>query len=131
MGNSIYESAAIYKCFLQLKCTQSYRRVVIGHIMSILICVFTIGYKGKTVQMEKVSGRHRTSIAHFLNHGKWDEGILEQCVKTEVIRRIYEEAERSGKPIYCIVDDTISSKTRGLKLRLTERNVKHRQFLQK
>ena len=62
--------------------------------------------------MEKVSERHRTSIAYFLNHGKWSEGILEQCVKTEVIRRIYGEAERSGKPIYCIVDDTISSKAK-------------------
>ena len=77
MGNSIYESAAICKCLLQLKCEQHYRRVVMRHIMSILICVFTIGYKGKTVQMEKVSERHRTSIAYFLNHGKWDEGILE------------------------------------------------------
>ena len=80
--------------------------------MSIIICVFTIGYKGKTVQMEKVSEKHRTTIAHFLNHGKWDESILEQCVKTEVITRIYGEAERTGKPIYCIVDDTISSKTK-------------------
>ena len=62
--------------------------------------------------MENVSERHRTSIAYFLNHGKWDESILEQCVKMEVIRRIYGEAERSGKPIYCIVDDTISSKTK-------------------
>lgn len=62
--------------------------------------------------MEKASEKHRTTIAHFLNHGKWEEDILEQCVKAEVIRRIYEEAERTGKPIYCIVDDTISSKTK-------------------
>ena len=82
--------------------------------MTILICVFTIGYKGKTVQMEKASERHRTTMAHFLNHGRWDEGILEQCVKAEVIARIYGEAERTGKPIYCIVDDTISSKTKPL-----------------
>ena len=81
MGNSIYESAAICKCLLQLKCEQHYRRVVMRHIMSILICVFTIGYKGKTVQMEKVSERHRTSIAYFLNHGKWDEGIGAMCQK--------------------------------------------------
>ena len=80
--------------------------------MSILICVFTIGYKGKMVQMEKTSSKHRTTIAHFLNRGKWDEGILEQRVKLEVIRRIYEEARRTGKPVYCIVDDTISSKTK-------------------
>lgn len=80
--------------------------------MTILICVFTRGYKGKTVQMEKASEKHRTTIAHFLNDGKWDEDILEKIVKAEVIRRIYGEAERTGKPIYCIVDDTISSKTK-------------------
>ena len=62
--------------------------------------------------MEKASEKHRTSIAYFLNQGKWDERILEQCVKNEVIRRIYGEANRTGKPIYCIVDDTISSKTK-------------------
>ena len=112
MGNSIHDSATIYKSFLQLKLEQCYRRVILRHIMSILICVFTIGYKGKTVQMERASEKHRTSIAYFLNHGRWEESILEQCVKAEVIRRIYEEAERTGKPIYCIVDDTISSKTK-------------------
>ena len=112
MGNSIYDSATIHKCFLQLKLGEHYRRVVLRHIMSILICVFTIGYKGKTVQMEKASEKHRTTIAYFLNHGRWDESILEQCIKAEVIRRIYGEAERTGKPIYCIVDDTISSKTK-------------------
>ena len=112
MGNSIYDSATIFKCFLQIKLEQGYRRVILKHIMSILICVFTIGYRGKTVQMEKCSENHRTTIAYFLNHGKWDENILEQCVKAEVIRRIYGEAERTGKPIYCIVDDTIASKTK-------------------
>ena len=112
MGNSIYDSARIYKCFLQIKLENYYRRVVLRHIMSILICVFTIGYKGKTVQMEKCSEKHRTTIAHFLNQGKWDEGILERCIKTEVIRKIYGESRRTGKPIYCIVDDTISSKTK-------------------
>lgn len=112
MGNSIYDSATIFKCFLQIKLEQKYRRVILKHLMSILICVFTIGYHGKTVQMEKCSENHRTTIAYFLNHGKWDENILEQCVKAEVIRRIYGEAERTGKPIYCIVDDTIASKTK-------------------
>ena len=89
MGNSIYDSATIFKCFLQIKLEQKYRRVILKHLMSILICVFTIGYHGKTVQMEKCSENHRTTIAYFLNQGKWDENILEQCVKAEVIRRIY------------------------------------------
>ena len=112
MGNSIYDSETIFKSFMLLKLGKHYRRIILQHIMSILVCVFTIGYKGKTVQMEKASEKHRTTIAYFLNHGRWNESILEQCIKAEVIRRIYEEAGRTGKPIYCIVDDTISSKTK-------------------
>ena len=61
MGNSIYDSATIYKCLLQLKLEKCYRRVILRHIMSILISVFTIGYKGKTVQMGKSSEKHRTT----------------------------------------------------------------------
>ena len=70
--------------------------------------------QGKNSPNGKSQRKHRTSIAYFLNHGRWEEGILEQCVKAEVIRRIYEEAKCTGKPIYCIVDDTISSKTKPL-----------------
>lgn len=33
-------------------------------------------------------------------------------MKALVIKMIYEESERSGKPVYCIIDDTIASKTK-------------------
>ena len=54
---------------------------------------------------------HRTTLGHFLNHGIWDETILETAVRMAVLSIIYGEAKRSGKPVLCIVDDTISSKT--------------------
>ena len=112
MGNSIYDSQTIYKCFLQLRLTESFRRIVLQHIMAILISVFTVGYQGKTIQMAENSERNRTTVAHFLNHGKWDDNVLEDIIKATVINRIYGEARRTGEPIYCIVDDTISSKTK-------------------
>ena len=37
---------------------------------------------------------------------------MESLLKKEVIRIIYEEARKTGKPICCLVDDTISSKTK-------------------
>ncbi len=43
-----------------------FRRIVLGHIMTILIAVFSYGYRGKTTQMSAVSEKHRTTIAHFL-----------------------------------------------------------------
>ena len=82
------------------------------HIMAILISVFSLGYNGKTIDFEKYSPCHRTTVAHFLNQGKWDDGGLEDIIKSTVIQFIYKEAQRSGKPVFCIVYDTISSKTK-------------------
>ena len=112
MGNSIYDSEIIFNSILSLELEKVFRRVVLRHIMSILIAVFMSGYKGKTVQISKTCSAHRTTIAHFLNDGKWDDDLLEQIIKQRVIRIVYSEAERTGKPVYCIVDDTISSKTK-------------------
>ena len=80
--------------------------------MAIIIAVFCAGYKGKTVQFCQASPCHRTTIAHFLNEGKWDSGHLEDILKKSVLDIIYRESERTGKPIYCLADDTISSKTK-------------------
>lgn len=82
------------------------------HIMAILISVFSLGYHGKTIDFEKYSPCHRTTVAHFLNKGKWDDAKPENILKSTVIQFIYKEAQRSGKPVFCIVDDTISSKTK-------------------
>ena len=85
---------------------------MINHLMSILIIIFLSGYHGKTTDFAKNSSCHRTTIAHFLNSGKWDESLLSDTLKRSVIEIIYSEAARTGKPVFCIVDDTIASKTK-------------------
>ena len=82
------------------------------HIMVILISVFSLGYHGKTIDFEKYSPCFRTTAAHFLNKGKWDDATLENILRSSVVQFIYEQARRSGKPVFCILDDTISSKTK-------------------
>lgn len=52
----------------------------------------------------------RTPVAHFLNKGKWDNAKFEDILKSTVIQFVYKGAQQSGKPVLCIVDDTISSK---------------------
>ena len=47
-----------------------------------------------------------------MNDGKWDSDKLQDILKESVIHVIYHEAMRSGKPIFCIVDDTIASHTK-------------------
>ena len=86
--------------------------VNIKHTIAIMLSVFITGFKGKTVNFASVSDCHRTTVAHFLNKGKWDSNKLHQTLKSNVVEIIYNEARRSGKPIYLIVDDTIASHTK-------------------
>lgn len=112
MENSIYHSTLLYNCFKKLNLCRVFPQTVMKHIMTILISVFSLGYHGKTIDFEKYSPCHRTTVAHFLNKGKWDDSKLDDVIKSTVIQFIYKEAQRSGKPVFCIVDDTISSKTK-------------------
>ena len=89
-----------------------YPNRVINHLISILISIFISGYHGKTTDFAKNSSCHRTTIAHFLNSGKWDDPLLSDTLKRSVIEIIYSEAACTGKPVFCIVDDTIASKTK-------------------
>ena len=82
--------------------------------MSILISIFISGYHGKTTDFAKNSSCHRTTIAHFLNSGRWNDPLLSDALKQAVIEIIYSEAARTGNPVFCIVDDTIASKTKPL-----------------
>lgn len=112
MDNSIYHSQTIYNCLKQLNLCRIFPHTAVKHILAILISVFSYGYRGKTRDFERCSPCHRTTIAHFLNKGKWDDSKLENVLKASVVQFIYGEALRSGKPVFCIVDDTISSKTK-------------------
>ena len=38
--------------------------------------------------------------------------MLENTLKSSVVEIIYSEGVRSGKHVFCIVDDTIASKTK-------------------
>ena len=112
MENSIYHSQVICNRLKELKLYQVFSYKVMKHIMSILITMLLHGYRGKIVDFARNSPNHRTTIAHFVNRGKWDDGKLEGILKSAVIGMIYGEAERTGMPVQCIVDDTISTKTK-------------------
>ena len=112
LTNTIHHSSFIYNQFKKFNLCKSYSNRVINHLMSILISIFISGYHGKTTDFAKNSSCHRTTIAHFLNSGKWDDSLLSDTLKRSVIEIIYSEAARTGKPVFCIVDDTIASKTK-------------------
>ena len=75
LANTIHHSTFIYNQFKKLNLCKSLSNRVIGHLMSILISIFISGYHGKTTDFAQNSSCHRTTIAHFLNSGKWDDTI--------------------------------------------------------
>ena len=99
MANSIYHSDLVFKCIREIKICQVFTYTVVKHIIAILISVFCAGYKGKTRQFAENSPHHRTTIAHFLNNGKWDDGKLESILKMVVVKTVYDESIRTGNPI--------------------------------
>ena len=112
IANSIHYSNTVYNYFKELNLGLFLSDVYINHLMSVVSAVFHSDYKGKTIDFAKVSNHHRTTISHFLNYGKWNSDKLQQLLKQMVIRIIYQESQSSGKPILCIVDDTIASHTK-------------------
>ena len=114
IANSIHHSNKIYNYFKTLKLGQFLSDIYLNHLMTIIVSVFLRGYRGKTIDFAQVSHHHRTTIAHFLNHGKWNDLALQDTLKNSVIQIIYQEAQRSGQPILCIVDDTIASHAKPL-----------------
>ena len=82
------------------------------HIMAIVLSVFMQGFHGKVVGFAVYSPCHRTTVAHFLNNGKWDDNRLEDILKQSASDYIYHEALSCEKPVFCIVDNTIASHTK-------------------
>ena len=75
LTNTIHYSTFIYNQLKKLNLCKSFSNRVIGHLMSILISIFISGYHGKTTDFSQNSSCPRTTIAHFLNSGKWDDTI--------------------------------------------------------
>lgn len=110
--NSIHYSAIIYNRLKKLNFSLFLSDIYMNHLMAVILSVFLFGYKGKTVDFARASQCYRTTIAHFLNHGKWDSSRVEDILKASVVRLVYQEAVRSGRPVLCIVDDTVASHTK-------------------
>lgn len=111
MNSSIHHSETICNSLKKNNLYEILSDTEKNYIPSILLAMFNSGYHGKTVDLEQYSDYHRTSVSRFLRSEAWDEMPLSYGIRRETVTRIYEEARRSGKPVLCIVDDTIASKT--------------------
>lgn len=109
---SVKQSEEICKTLNVLQLKKVLSDVYLEHLKAVIHSVFMLGYKGKVVNTGLFSEKHRTSVSHFLNNGKWNSLQFERALKQQVIDRIYGESRKSGEPVFCIVDDTIASHTK-------------------
>lgn len=104
---------SIYKFFKQLKFDRYLTKPQIKHLENILNAMTVKGFKGKVSNVaELATASHRTSITRFLSNSPWDENLIEKALKSYVIELILAKSKESGQPIYFIIDDTISEKTK-------------------
>lgn len=83
------------------------------HLQSIVNAMVSFGYKGKVSDVSKLSSvKHRTSITRFLSSNAWNDSLLKDSLVSLVLESIWTRSRESGKPIYFIIDDTISEKTK-------------------
>ena len=109
----ISEESTLYKFFKQLNFDLYLTKPQLKHLESILNAMISKGYRGKVSDIaELASHKHRTSITRFLSDSPWEHALLEKSLKSFVIDSIWKKAEETNKPIYFIIDDTISEKTK-------------------
>lgn len=71
------------------------------------------GFTGKISDVaSSTSHRHRTSVTRFLSKGTWNEEYVRNSLKSLVLELIWDRSRKTKKPIYFIIDDTISEKTK-------------------
>lgn len=71
------------------------------------------GFNGKISDIAELApARHRTSITRFLSNSSWNENLLKRSLKAYIVELIWNKSRECKKPIYFIVDDTISEKTK-------------------
>ena len=104
---------SIYNFFKQLNFDLYLTKPQIRHLEETINAMISNGYNGKISDIaELTSPRHRTSITRFFSKSTWDENLLRSSLKSLVIDLIWTKSKETNKPIYFIIDDTISEKTK-------------------
>ena len=71
------------------------------------------GYNGKVSDIAELASKmHRTSITRFFSKSTWNEELLMNSLESKNVDLIWNKSKESNKPIYLIIDDTISEKTK-------------------
>ena len=109
----ISDELSIYKFFKQLNFDFYLTNPQLKHLENIMNAMISKGFNGKISDIAELApARHRTSITRFLSNSSWNENLLKRSLKAYIVELIWNKSRESKKPIYFIVDDTISEKTK-------------------
>lgn len=109
----ISEELSIYNFFKQLKFDLYLTKPQLQHLEGIMNAMISTGYNGKMSDVAQLASRtHRTSITRFLSQSTWNETLLNKSLQSFVVNLIWQRSKETNQPIYFIIDDTISEKTK-------------------
>ena len=109
----ISNELSLHKFFKQLNFDLYLTKPQLNHLESIMDAMISKGFNGKVSDIAELApARHRTSITRFLSNSSWDEKLLERALKAYIVELIWARARETKQPIYFIIDDTISEKTK-------------------
>ncbi len=109
----ISDELSIYKFFKQLNFDFYLTNPQLKHLENIMNAMISKGFNGKISDIAELApARHRTSITRFLSNSSWNENLLKRSLKAYIVELIWNKSRESKQPIYFIVDDTISEKTK-------------------
>jgi len=109
----ISHELSLYKFFKQLNFDLYLTKPQLKHLESIMNAMISKGFNGKVSDIAELApARHRTSITRFLSSDSWNEKLLERALKAYIVELIWARARETKQPIYFIIDDTISEKTK-------------------
>ena len=108
----ISKDLSINKFLNDLKCDFYLTKPQFKNLKIILTGMITNGYNGKISQIAEHSLSHRTSIGRFISNSSWDENLITTSMQKNLINTMTVRSEKSKEPVYFIIDDTISKKTK-------------------
>lgn len=109
----ISDELSIYKFFKKLNFDLYLTKPQIQHLENIMNAMISKGFNGKVSDIAELApARHRTSITRFLSNSSWNEKLLERSLKAYIVELIWAKSRETKQPIYFIIDDTISEKTK-------------------
>lgn len=111
---SLPKNSAINKFLIQLGLTLYLTLPQFKHIASFVTGATQKGYTGKVTDISELEhfSKHRTCIGKFLTKSNWNEDYVLHALQHYAISKIWDISKRTRAPIFVIIDDTISEKTK-------------------